>query len=130
MGHTVLGKSKRASIKSKKKVYIPEEEWIITENTHEPLVSKEDFEKAQKYMGMNTKSWAENSRCRKSIFNGIVFCENCGTAMSSAGTVYKGEREKYWYLACNNIPQRSLAKNVNMAQELNILICLRLSVVS
>lgn len=110
LGHTVLGKSKRASIKSKMKVNLPEEEWVVTKNTHQPLVTEEDFEKAQMYMGMNTKAWSDNPRCRKSIFNGLVFCENCGTAMCSAGSVYKGEREKYWYLACNNIPQRSASK--------------------
>ena len=27
-------------------------------------------------------------------------CAKCGHALCSAGTVYKGEREKYWYLAC------------------------------
>lgn len=31
----------------------------------------------------------------------------CGAAMCSSGTVYKGERMKYWYLSCNNIPKRS-----------------------
>ncbi len=30
--------------------------------------------------------------------------------MCSSGTVYKGEREKYWYLSCQNIPSRSVHK--------------------
>lgn len=72
-----------------------------------PLVTQVQFDKAQYYMGMNTKSWRENEKCRSSIFNGITFCANCGGAMCSAGSVYKGEREKYWYLSCNNIPKRS-----------------------
>lgn len=107
LGHTLLGKTKKASLKSKKKVNVPQEEWHITKNTHMPLVTQEQFDKAQYYMGMNTKSWRENKKCRSSIFNGITFCANCGCAMCSAGSVYKGEREKYWYLSCNNIPKRS-----------------------
>lgn len=107
LGHTFLGKTKKASLKSKKKVNVPQEEWHITKNTHMPLVTQEQFDKAQYYMGMNTKSWRENEKCRLSIFNGITFCANCGGAMCSAGSVYKGEREKYWYLSCNNIPKRS-----------------------
>lgn len=107
LGHTLLGKTKKASLKSKKKVNVPQEEWHITKNTHMPLVTQEQFDKAQYYMGMNTKSWRENEKCRSSIFNGITFCANCGSAMCSAGSVYKGEREKYWYLSCNNIPKRS-----------------------
>lgn len=107
LGHTLLGKTKKASLKSKKKVNVPQEEWHITKNTHMPLVTQEQFDKAQYYMGMNTKSWRENEKCRSSIFNGITFCANCGGAMCSAGSVYKSEREKYWYLSCNNIPKRS-----------------------
>lgn len=107
LGHTILGKSKKASLKSKKKIALPQEEWVITENTHTPLVTNEQFEKAEQYMGMHTKSWAKHEKHRTSIFNGIVFCANCGSAMCSSGTVYKGERDKYWYLSCLNIPKRS-----------------------
>lgn len=106
LGHTILGKTKKVSLKSKKKVAVPEEEWVITPNTHQPLVSDEVFEKAQYYMGIHTKSWEKHPHHRKSIFNGIVYCANCGAAMCSGGTVYKGEREKYWYLACNNISRK------------------------
>lgn len=107
LGHTILGKSKKASLKSKKKIYLPEEEWHVTLNTHKPLVTQEDFNKAQIFMGMNTFDWREYDKTRHSIFKGIVFCEHCGAAMCSSGTVYKGQREKYWYLSCLNIPKRS-----------------------
>lgn len=107
LGHTILGKTKKASLKSKKKVSVPKENWHITENTHQALVTIEEFDKAAYCMGMNTKNWRENTKCRTSIFNGLTFCANCGAAMCSAGSVYKGEREKYWYLSCNNIPKRS-----------------------
>lgn len=107
LGHTLLGKTKKASLKSKKKIELPEERWFITENTHQPLVTQSQFDKAALYMGMNTKDWQKHDRCRTSIFNGITFCESCGGAMCSSGSVYKGEREKYWYLSCLNIPKRS-----------------------
>ena len=107
LGHTILGKSKKVSIKSKKTVKVPKDQWVITRNTHQPLVTPEQFEKAERYMGMNTKSWQEFDQTRQSIFNGITFCESCGSAMCSCGSVYKGEREKYWYLSCLNIPKRS-----------------------
>ena len=56
---------------------------------------------------MNTKSWSKYDNVRKSIFNGLIFCKNCGSALCSSGSVYKGERVKYWYLSCLNIPKRS-----------------------
>ena len=76
-------------------------------NTHTPLVTQDTFDEAARFIGMNTKSWAKNEKTRISVFNGIVFCENCGSALCSCGSVYKGEREKYWYLSCLNIPKRS-----------------------
>lgn len=107
LGHTVLGMTKKASVKSKKKVHIPQEEWAITYNTHTPLITQEEYDIAQHYMGMNTKSWNDYDNVRKSIFNGLIFCEHCGSALCSSGSVYKGERVKYWYLSCLNIPKRS-----------------------
>lgn len=107
LGHTILGKTKKASLKSKKKLAVPEENWFLTENTHTPLVTKEQFDQAAYFMGMNTKNWQGYEKCRSSIFNGLTFCAHCGAAMCSSGTVYKGERMKYWYLSCNNIPKRS-----------------------
>lgn len=122
LGHTLLGKTKKASLKSKKKVNVPQEEWHITKNTHMPLVTQEQFDKAQYYMGMNTKSWRENEKCRSSIFNGITFCANCGGAMCSAGSVYKGERENTG-ISPVTIYRNALKITASTVQELSILIC-------
>ena len=102
LGHTVLGKSKKASVKSKKKIPIPKENWTITENTHQPLVSQDMFDLAQKNLGKGSRTYQNYDHIRKSIFSGITFCGKCGHALCSAGTVYNGERDKYWYLSCIN----------------------------
>ena len=36
------------------------------------------------------------------FWSGVAYCALCGHALCSCGTVYKGEREKYWYLSCIN----------------------------
>ena len=100
LGHTELGKTKKVSVKSSKKVVVDKKDWAITKNTHKPLVSEEVFDRAQKCLGKNTKQNMDYDRVRKSIFSGIVFCSKCGHALCSCGSVYKGEREKYWYLGC------------------------------
>jgi len=101
LGHTVLGKSKKASIRSKKKLPIPKEQWAVTENTHEPLINQELFDLAQFNLGRGANDYRQYDRVRHSIFSGIAFCSKCGSALCSCGTVYKGEREKYWYLSGN-----------------------------
>ena len=102
LGHTVLGKTKKVSIKSSKKVKISKDDWVVTKNTHEPLISEELFERTKINLGRNTKKYQDYERVRKSIFSGIVYCAKCGSALCSTGTVHKGEREKYWYLGCIN----------------------------
>ena len=46
LGHTLLGKSKKVSVKSKKKVPVPRDDWAVTENTHPPLVSEQLYERS------------------------------------------------------------------------------------
>lgn len=102
LGHTLLGKSKKVSLKSRKKIPVPKEDWLVTQNTHEPLVSELLFQRAQDNMGKGTKNYRAYSHVRKSIFGGVAVCGRCGYSLCSAGTVYKGEREKYWFLSCTH----------------------------
>ena len=102
LGHTLLGKSRKVSVKSKKKVPVPKENWSVTENTHEPLITQLQFDQAQANLGKGSSDYRAYDHVRKSIFGGIAFCAKCGHALCSCGTVYKGEREKYWYLSCIN----------------------------
>lgn len=103
LGHTLLGKSRKVSFKSKKKVAVPRDDWAVTENTHEPLVTEAIFERANDNLGRGTQNFRKHEHIRKSIFSGIAVCERCGHSLCSAGTVYKGEREKYWYLTCTHM---------------------------
>jgi len=100
LGHTLLNKTVKPSLKSKKKLPQERSKWTVTRNTHPPLVSEVLFEKAQRNLGYQRKHMEDNPRVRKSIFNGLIRCGVCGGTMCSCGTTYKGEREKYWYLSC------------------------------
>lgn len=102
LGHTLLGKSRKVSVKSKKKITVPQSDWAITHNTHPPLIAPSLFEQAQRNLGRGQRGNRTNGDIRKSIFAGLVFCARCGHALCSCGTVYKGEREKYWYLSCTH----------------------------
>ena len=102
LGHTLLGKSKKVSVKSKKKVPVPRDDWAVTENTHPPLVTKQLYERAQQNLGRGSRDYRAYDQVRKSIFSGVAVCAKCGYSLCSCGTVYKGEREKYWYLSCTH----------------------------
>lgn len=102
LGHTLLGKSRKVSVKSKKKVPVPKDAWTVTENTHPPLVSQTLYERAQQNLGRGSRDYRAYDQVRKSIFSGVAVCAKCGHSLCSCGTVYKGEREKYWYLSCTH----------------------------
>lgn len=102
LGHTLLGKTKKVSFKSKMKVPVPKDDWSVTEDTHPALVTEEVFDRANRNLGKGSRQYADYPRVRKSIFSGVAVCSECGHALCSCGTVYKGEREKYWYLSCTH----------------------------
>ena len=102
LGHTLLGRSKKVSVKSKKKVAVPRDSWAVTENTHLPLVDEALFQRAQENLGRGSRDYRAYDHIRKSIFGGVAVCGKCGHSLCSCGTVYKGEREKYWYLSCTH----------------------------
>jgi len=102
LGHTLLGRTRKASVKSRRKLPVPREQWAVTEHTHEPLVSEALSRRAQLNLGRGTRAAEAGGAVRKSIFSGIAVCGLCGHALCSGGTVYRGEREKYWYLSCTH----------------------------
>lgn len=77
LGHTVLGRSRKVSVKSKKKVAIPKEDWAVTENTHEALVTQATFDLAQTNLGRGASCYQAYDHIRKSIFSGIAVCGKC-----------------------------------------------------
>ena len=106
LGKTVLGKTRKVSLKSKKKISVPKEDWVVTDGTHIPLVDQMTFDKAQFNLGKGSRDYRQYDHVRKSIFGGIAICSLCGYSLCSSGTVYKGEREKYWFLSCNHKSKR------------------------
>ena len=48
LGHTVNGRTKRRSYKDKKQIWLPKEEWLIFESTHEAIINQDTFDIVQK----------------------------------------------------------------------------------
>ncbi len=76
VGDAVYGKVKPASVGSRKDVAVPRDEWIVVPDNHEPLVSREVFEKVngmrKKYSGCGKRGTSEIS-----VFVGKVYCGSC-----------------------------------------------------
>ena len=79
LGHTEYGKKINLSYKSKKRKYIPPEEWKIAYNTHEPIITEELFDKVQKQR--NTNKTIKRKKHEWEL-NGLVKCKECGAKMT------------------------------------------------
>ena len=80
IGNLVQLKTYKRSFKEHREIPKAEEDWIRVDNTHEPIISKEEFEKVQKYIKENTKT-RKTSEKVYSIYNGKLKCADCGIAM-------------------------------------------------
>lgn len=80
LGHMVQGRWKKQSYNSKRLLELPESQWIIVENTHEPIVTQELFDKVQKELDKNKRYAAKNEK--KHLFQGLLKCKECGHNMS------------------------------------------------
>lgn len=81
IGNLTQLKTKRESFKNHKIIDVPRDDWIRCENTHDPIISKEQFNKIQELIKSNTKSKSEIKEKTYSIYNGILKCADCVRAM-------------------------------------------------
>lgn len=79
LGHMVQGKQKVKSYKVHTRINIPEKEWFIVEDTHEPIIDKETFDQAQMLMQKDTRTAPGAGRLY--TFSGFLRCADCGKAM-------------------------------------------------
>ena len=77
VGNMVQG-TKHQRMRSKQKK-MDKDKWIIVENTHEPIIDKETWEKAQSLLHKRTREL--DLETNKNIFAGFVKCGDCGRAM-------------------------------------------------
>ena len=78
LGHTVNFKT-RKHFKDKKSHYVPEDEWTIFENTHEPIIDQQTFDLVQKIRS-NVKRYP-NGWGEAAPLTGLLYCADYGGKM-------------------------------------------------
>ncbi len=66
------------------------DDWVITYNNHEPIISQELWDKVHERM----KSVAQGRKTRTGFvhpLSGFLVCADCGAKLKMSGTIYKGE---------------------------------------
>lgn len=123
IGNMVQGKYRNPTYKSKSSKPVPKEEWIVVENTHEPIIDRELWDKVQKMLAERARPMCTGET---SIWANKIKCLYCGYGMRVV------KNRDYRYFRCSSkyfdqiscpggiIPQRFLEEAV--LKELNSII--------
>lgn len=120
-GTLFQGKKRKLNYRIDKKIKLDKGNWIITENHHEAIISKEDFDKVQEILDRKSKVNKDGSI---DILSGILKCKCCGSNMikrTSKGKVYYYCSNYYRTKKCEN--NKSISKSIVeefIKKELNI----------
>ena len=79
IGNMVQGRTVKISYKSKKCLKQDRANWVVVENTHEPLVDRETFQKVRMLVDSRRHT---RSRTYDFLLKGLIFCHECGYPLS------------------------------------------------
>ncbi len=91
-GHTVNFKT-RKHFKDKKSHYVDESEWVIFENTQEPIIDRQTFDTVQK-IRKNVRRYP-NGWGEVAPLTGLLFCADCGGKMYEDNILGKLSDSRY-----------------------------------
>ena len=100
LGHMVQGKREKINYKLKKSVDKPQEEWIKVENTHEAIISADQFQIVQNLLKADGRVSTVTEG--NSLFTGILFCGDCGEQMIRRINRYKDTHKVYYICSTKN----------------------------
>ncbi len=94
-GTLVQGRQGTYNHKIKEVRVKPAHEWIRTENAHEPIIHKSDFDLVQRIIRLDTRT----TPCGDNVylFSGILICGCCGSCMTRKTNTYKDRKYVYYY---------------------------------
>ena len=93
LGHTVNFKTTKQSFKSKKKLWNDPSEWVIFENTQEPIIEESVFLIVQKIRQGRRRPTKMGDM---GMFSGLLYCADCGGKMYLCrANHFKPEQEYY-----------------------------------
>lgn len=103
LGHTVNFKFYKKSYKSKKYYANDKDDWVIFENTQEPIIDQATFDTVQKLRETKRRP---SDMGEPSALSGMVYCADCGKKMYLVRSVCKRHVD---HLCCSSYKKAKLA---------------------
>ena len=98
LGYMIQNKETTLSHKNPQRIMLSEDEYIIIENHHKPLISEQDYNRVQKILN-DRKKKTFNKR-PEILLQGLIYCKECGLMLSRR--YYKTNSGESILLFCNN----------------------------
>lgn len=101
IGHMVQGRKRQSFYENRGQYKKPKEEWIVVENTHEPLIDRETFNKVQEISRCKNEAYFEklgrftHLETTENILKGLVCCADCKRPLVRYKNV--SHEKKLWY---------------------------------
>ncbi|MCD7860100.1 MAG: recombinase family protein [Firmicutes bacterium] len=109
IGNMVQGKNTTVSYKIKKCRAIPRENWIVVEDTHEPIIDKDTFYKAQALFNRSIRK--SPGKTEVDLFAGLVRCADCRRIMNKKTNVHPYGTYHYYRCATARKMKKSACGN-------------------
>ncbi len=122
-GKLIQGKQGTPNYKIKEIVNRSKDEIFITENAHEAIISKQDFDLVQRIMQIDTRTAPQKDKVH--LFSGMLICGCCGNRMTRKTITHKGA--KYFYYYCPT-GKKNGCKGSNMVKEEDLIKCITESI--
>lgn len=101
IGTLTQGRETTLSYKDRRRISLDEDDWIVVEDNHEPIISKKDFYEVQRLL--DSKRRNKKKKGKTHVFATKVRCLHCGGSMIRSTTrSRKYDDLVYSYLKCNN----------------------------
>lgn len=110
-GHMVSHKKVYESFESKHQVAVDESDWIIVRNTHDGIVTQEEFDKANANMRTVKHGKKDNPANKKNY--SVIICPHCGLTLRPGN-----KKDIYMYCPTGRTHNDSPCRNVQIRKDI------------
>lgn len=110
-GHMVSHKKVYESFESKHQVAVDESDWIIVRNTHDGIVTQEEFDKANANMRIVKRGKKDNPANKKNY--SVIICPYCGLTLRPGN-----KKDIYMYCPTGRTHNDSPCRNVRIKKDI------------
>ncbi|MEE0884697.1 MAG: recombinase family protein [Faecalimonas sp.] len=107
VGNVVQGKQLASFYLNQELKPVSKDKWIIVENMHEAIISKELFAKVQEVNQSKYETYKQNENKHnlprvENLYTGYLFCGDCGYAMKMVRSLSSKRDKAYYNFKCGN----------------------------